>query len=88
MSYGFSQSLVDPGVFISFYEKLLYILAVYVDDSILVGKRGKFITEFKVALASRFEIEDLGPATCLLGCKIVGDRDRRTLKFGQEQYAT
>ena len=88
VSYGFSRSLVDPGVFTAFYEKLLYILAVYVDESILVGKRGKFITEFKAALASRFEIEDLGPATWLLGCKIGRDRDKKTLEFGQEQYAT
>jgi hypothetical protein len=82
VSYGFAQSLVDPGVFTAFYEKLLYILAVYVDDSILVGKRGKFIMDFKAVLASRFEIEDLGPATWLLGCMIVKDRDRRTLEFG------
>ncbi len=61
---------------------------MYVDDSILTGKMGKFITDFKAAFASRFEIEDLGPATWLLGCRIVRDRDRRTLEFGHEQYVT
>ena len=38
VSYGFTQSLVDPRVFVVFIEKLIYILAVYVDDSILTGK--------------------------------------------------
>ncbi len=75
---------MDPGVFTTFYEQLLYILVVYVDDSILICKMRKFITDFKAAFASRFAIEDLGPATWLLGCRIVRDRERRTLEFGQE----
>jgi len=54
ISRGFKQSLVDPGVFTIYYESLLYILAVYVDDSILVGKAGKFIYRFKLDLSNRF----------------------------------
>ena len=42
------------------YGLLLYITALYVDDSILVGKQGEFIQIFKTALSKRFEIEDLG----------------------------
>jgi len=42
ISYGFTQSLFDPGVFVLFIERLIYILDVYVDDSILTGKAGKF----------------------------------------------
>ena len=37
ISYGFTLSLVDPGVFVLFVGRLIYILAVYVDDSILTG---------------------------------------------------
>ena len=74
ISYGFTQSLVDPGVFVLFVERLIYILAVYVDDSILTGKAGKFFVEFKTSFSARFEIEDLGPTSWLLGCRI--DRDR------------
>jgi hypothetical protein len=67
---------------------LLYIIALYVDDSILVGKQGEFIQIFKTALSKRFEIEDLGPAGWLLGCKIERDKSKRILRLGQEQYIT
>ena len=40
VSYGWKQSLVDPGIYTIIYDPLLYILGVYVDDSILVGKAG------------------------------------------------
>ncbi len=65
---------------------LLYIFALYVDDSILIGKEGDFIRFYKVALAKQFEIEDLGPTCWLLGCMIERDRGKRTLRLGQEQY--
>jgi hypothetical protein len=45
---------------------------------------GKFIPYFKAAFSERFEIEDLGPATWLLGCRIHRNRENRTLEVGQE----
>ncbi len=62
----------------------MYIVALYVDDSILVGKKGDFIQLFKIALAKRFDIEDLGPACWLLGCRIERDRGKRIIRIGQE----
>jgi len=70
------------------YGLLLYIVALYVDDSILVGKQGEFIQIFKSALSKRFEIEDLGPAGWLLGCRIERARSKRIIRLGQEQYIT
>ena len=67
---GFKQPLVDPGVFTIYYESLLYILGVYVDDSILAGTDGKFIYRFKMDISNRFKIEDLGHASWLLECSI------------------
>ena len=87
VSYGFSQSVVDPAVFTISWSGLLYILAVYVDDCILVGRDGPFFINFKTAFSARFDIEDLGPAAWLLGCCIVRDRAHRTLTLGQSQYA-
>ena len=52
---------------------MLYILGVYVDDSILVGKSGEFILQFKLDLAKREKIEDLGSANWLVGCRIERD---------------
>jgi hypothetical protein len=88
IEFGFEQSLVDPCVFTIIYQTLLYILALYVDDSILVGKRSKFFCKFKRDLSARFKIEDLGPAKWLFGCSIERDRERRTLKLSQSQYVS
>ena len=70
------------------HGNLLYIVALYVDDSVLIGKKGDFTRIYKAALAKRFEIEDLGPACWLLGCRIERDKGKRTLRLGQEQYVT
>jgi len=66
----------------------MYTLAVYVDDSILSGKDGKFFTDFKTAISERFEIEDLGPASWLLGCMIDIDRENKIIRLSQEQYVS
>jgi hypothetical protein len=90
ISYGFTQSLVDPGVFVNvvFIEKLIYILDVYVDDSTLTRKAGKLFTDFKAAFSERFEIEDLGPTSWLLGCMIDNDREKRIFRLSQDQYVS
>ena len=80
--------MVDNGVFTYKHGNLLYIVALYVDDSILVGRKGKFIKNFEAALSQKFEIEDLSLAYCLLGCRIDRDRGKRILRLGKEQYVT
>ena len=86
VSFGFTQSLVDPAVFTIFVTDFLYLLAIYVDDCILVGRTGPFILNFKAASSLRFDIENLGPASWLLGRSIVRDRVLRTLTFSQSHY--
>ena len=88
ISYGFSQSNVDPVIFTITFPTLLYVLAVYVDDCIIVGRNGPFIYNFKSAFSTRFDNKDLGLASWLLGCNIVRDRSARTLTLSQLQYAS
>jgi hypothetical protein len=45
--YGFTQSKVDPGMYVFSKEGELYVLALYVDDNIIVGPTGSFIVGFK-----------------------------------------
>ncbi len=54
ISVGFKQSKVDPAVYTIMHKSKIYILAVYVDDCILVGTQGPFIINFKKAFSSRF----------------------------------
>jgi hypothetical protein len=44
-----------------------YVLALYVDDSIVVGPAGSFIVGLKSAFGERFNVQDLGPMSWLLG---------------------
>jgi hypothetical protein len=88
VSDGFIQSLVDPGVFTFFVEKLIYILAVYDDDSILTRKAKKFFADFKTVFSERFKIKDLGLAPWLLGYRIDRDREKRILQLSQDQHVS
>ena len=86
VKYGFDQNLADPGCYTINCDGHLYVLAVYVDDCILVGKGGPFIVNFKAAFGTRFKIEDLGATSWLLGCEITRDRSQRIIRIGQRQF--
>jgi hypothetical protein len=58
---------------------------MYVDDIILTGTIGEFITRFKLAFDSRFDVQDLGLVAWLLGTTVVRDRRARTITLGQRQ---
>jgi hypothetical protein len=86
LEFGFVQSAVDPCVYVFVQGDITYILALYVDDTILTGPIGDFITRFKLAFGSRFDVQDLGPVSWLLGTTVVRDRRARTITLGQRQY--
>ena len=77
---------MDPGIYILTKDNKVYILALYVDDAICVGKHISVINKLKQDFAKAFDIEDLGPALWLLGCNIQRDRQNRTLTISQRQY--
>ena len=64
----------------------LFALTIYVDDCLLIGRNCQFLVDFKQDFSSRFKIEDLGPASWILGCSIIRDRSRGTLSLVQTQY--
>jgi hypothetical protein len=77
---------VDPGVYVFNKDVELYILALYVDDNIIVGQAGRFIVGFKSAFGVRFNVHDLGPLSWLLAMTIELDRGNRIIKIGQHEY--
>jgi hypothetical protein len=84
--YGFCKSKVDQCIFI--YQKAcqLYIMAMYVDDNIIAGAAGRFIPEFKVAFGNKFNVQDLGRVSWLLGMTVERDRGTGVIRLGQRQY--
>jgi hypothetical protein len=84
--YGFNQPKVDPGIYVFIKEGELYVLALYVDDNIIVGPADSFIVGFKSAFGERFNVQDLGPVSWLLGMTVERDRGNRIIMIRQQQY--
>ena len=56
------------------------------DDILLAGKTEEQIKSVKSALASRFEVKDLGEVNYFLGVKIIQDLKKGTIWIGQPLY--
>jgi len=62
------------------------ILALYVDDMLIVGANMAEIDRLKKQLSENFEMKDLGPTKQILGMRISRDRFVGILNLSQEKY--
>lgn len=62
------------------------IVAIYVDDLIILARTVAEMEPLKKALSEAFEMKDLGEAKYVLGVSIRRDRSQRTLAMDQEHY--
>jgi hypothetical protein len=69
MSLGFNKSVVDPNLYYKIVNGESLILVLYVDDLFLIGTES-LIAECKYALASEFEMKDLGMMHYFLGLEV------------------
>ena len=84
INYDFIQSKADPCLYIKkLKDGTLLIVAVYVDDLTIIGKRSE-IDKFKAYLKSCFEIKDLGQIRSLLGINIT--RTTNSISLDQSYY--
>ena len=68
---GFTESNADPCVFIQINKrKKVEILAVYVDDLILISETSEEMKTLKESLANKFKMKDLGEIHYCLGINI------------------
>ena len=70
---GFKQSTSDPCVFVRSQQEL-EILAVYVDDLILITESTDSMDDLKQALKKRYKMEDTGELSYILGIPLVQDK--------------
>ena len=63
----------------SLFVKERMIVAIYVDDLLLIGPSKDDIANLKKELSDRFRIKDLGPVNWYLGMHIIRDRPNRTI---------
>lgn len=81
-SLGFEPLDSDLSVFI----RGQLVIAIYVDDILLVGPSSERIDEVKRSLHDRFSMTDLGPCNYYLGMTVRRDRVNRTVYLGQRAY--
>jgi hypothetical protein len=81
---GFQPCTSDQCVY--FNRKTGILIVTYVDDMLIIGKDKGKIKTLKRDLATKFEIEDIGPANYFVGVRITRDRERKTISLCQDAY--
>ncbi|KAE8237726.1 hypothetical protein A4X06_0g9134, partial [Tilletia controversa] len=83
---GFEQSAADPAIFIFGQGTSAIIVAVYVDDVLVLGSNTEEIDAVKTALGKRFKMKDQGQIGHFLGMKIERSEDSRSFFISQSAY--
>lgn len=82
----FESSMNDPCLYIRKAAEVILIIALYVDDLLIIGNSKVDINRIKEEFKKRFEMKDLGPAEVMLGIEISRDRQNRKLHISQREY--
>ena len=82
---GFKQSTSDPCVFVRSRQDL-EILAVYVDDLILITESTESMDELKQALKTRYKMKDMGELSYILGISVVQEKEKNCVFLHQKHY--
>ena len=86
--HGFTALAADQCVYTRVQDGHVIVIALYVDDLLLASDDLTTLAKLKRALAARFEMEDMGEASFILGIDIRRDRTARTVSIGQAAYVT
>ena len=81
-SMGFAQTKSDHCIYVSTIGEP-FIIAIYVDDIVLVSKTDQRLTEVKREIESKFKVKDLGELHYFLGVKVV---QNQSIWLGQPSY--
>ncbi|KAJ9546887.1 hypothetical protein OSB04_019430 [Centaurea solstitialis] len=84
LSFGFSASQYDSGLFTRHTEAGSIMLLLYVDDMIITGNDSTGIASLKQSLSSTSEMKDLGKLHYFLGLEVLSDTSDTYLC--QEKY--
>lgn len=83
----FTSSKNDPCLYIRKTTSDIIIIALYVDDLLILGNSKAYILKIKEELKRRFEMKDMGAAKLMLGIEITRDRSNRKIHISQKEYS-
>ena len=83
---GFERTDCDHSVYVYRRGDVRIMLPIHVDDLLLASNSADALRSVKSDLAAHFKLHDLGPATSILGMKIVRDRPARSISLSQPGY--
>ena len=84
-SRGFRQSTADPCIYVK-NDSSLVIIAIYVDDLILIAESVEELNNTKKSLEAQFEMKDMGNINFCLGVSIRQSEDRNEIWMHQKTY--
>ena len=83
---GFKSLMSDPCVYIYSEGGAIYVLTIYVDDVLLLGKDRKGLERIKRKLMGRFSVTIMGDVSLGIGMEVTRDRTKETFTITQENY--
>ena len=84
-SIGFRQTTADPCVYVR-HGDAIAIVAVYVDDLILITKTAAEMEALKSMMITQFKMKDMGRLHYCLGVSIEYDEQQKCVWLHQKQY--
>ena len=83
---GFQRTDCDHSVYVYRRGAVRILMPTHVDDLLMASNSRRTLQSVKAELGSHFRLHDLGPATSILGMKIVRDRAARSIRLSQPGY--
>jgi hypothetical protein len=84
----FERTSTDHSVYVKFNGPKTLVIAIWVDDLVLVGWSLEVLLAFKSSIAKAFEMKDLGEVSNLLGIQVTRDRIEKSITLSQSRYVS
>ena len=86
LNFGLKRSKLDPCIYYKIFNNIIIIIAVYVDDILILSNNNELRGKLKATLCNSFKMKDLGEATNCVGIQISRDRVNGKIFLDQQKY--
>lgn len=85
-AFGLKRSSTDQCIYYSENDEYVLFLAIYVDDILIFSNNEVIENNLCEELSKNFKMKYLGPASSILGIRIMRDNEKKTISIDQSQY--